>query len=434
MSVHESDNFGLQSLLSQTSTPATSVRSSFEYAAPDSSACCMNILDEPEEPDADALAIPNEQKFNLPLGKSPGLSSDVKRRLHQRNPSQTRWVNFTQSSSNLTSELSDLYLDGHGCLDLHAMGTQMLGGPIKCRDGSYFVWIQTTIPFLGKGQQSWSRLEQCGFKMVVCLPTPERAGTVLTNFTGEAEIVKHISEALTAGLLDEHSMGKEALSCVWVLACSIIRAVSQQMDAAFRIFDPLDRVYDISRTTHLPTMLNQANDLARVDRYIAGLEEILGFFNAVRSFQQSQKPTSPPSQNLKNCYSRISDRSNLESEIAKQKIVHARELCRTHIKQHESHIQLTLSYSTTQIANNLDKGSRIGERITTIGLVLAAISGLTSPLAVVTSYFGMNVVELVEGDRSADSCFIFGHLVHHHRTLYNSFITLVQEVRSAQSV
>jgi Mg2+ and Co2+ transporter CorA len=56
-----------------------------------------------------------------------------------------------------------------------------------------------------------------------------------------------------------------------------------------------------------------------------------------------------------------------------------------------------LSHSATEIANRLDKGSKIAERLATIGLILAAVSALTSPFAIITGFFGMNVAEFVEG-------------------------------------
>ncbi len=57
----------------------------------------------------------------------------------------------------------------------------------------------------------------------------------------------------------------------------------------------------------------------------------------------------------------------------------------------------TISYGTTQITERLDSGRSIAEKFTTIGIILAGVSGLISPLALLTSYYGMNVQELVEG-------------------------------------
>jgi Mg2+ and Co2+ transporter CorA len=56
-----------------------------------------------------------------------------------------------------------------------------------------------------------------------------------------------------------------------------------------------------------------------------------------------------------------------------------------------------ISYSTTQITERLDAGRTIAEKFATIGVVLAGVSALISPLALLTGYYGMNVQELVPG-------------------------------------
>lgn len=61
---------------------------------------------------------------------------------------------------------------------------------------------------------------------------------------------------------------------------------------------------------------------------------------------------------------------------------------------------MMLSYSMARIAERLESGSRAGEKIAAVSIVLAAISGVTFPLAIVTGYFGMNVNSLVEGGKS----------------------------------
>lgn len=56
-----------------------------------------------------------------------------------------------------------------------------------------------------------------------------------------------------------------------------------------------------------------------------------------------------------------------------------------------------ISYSTTQITERLDAGRTIAEKFATIGVLLAGISALISPLSLLTGYYGMNVQELVPG-------------------------------------
>lgn len=149
-----------------------------------------------------------------------------------------------------------------------------------------------------------------------------------------------------------------------------MRGIITQLASSFHVFDPLDRTNTIPDITQLPFMLHQVNELARIYRYTSSLSEVLGFFDAVRAFQQTQK------------------------------VSHVQQLCRTYIKQYESHTHMMLSYSTAKIAERLESGTKVGEKIAAVGIVLAAISGVTSPLAIVTGYFGMNVDSLVEGGKS----------------------------------
>jgi len=398
MSEHDSELFSLRSLTQHQRSSFTSIRDSVEYAAPDKKGCRVTIFDEAGEEESDHDL--SNTGFTLPYGRLEELPGELRSGLSERNNQRTQWVNYTGWSSSLVYHLSERFLDNHACLDSPEINNHTIGGPIKCRDGSHFVWVQNSVWFCPKRSPTWPSVQQCGFRMVIKLPTPRTAGTVITTFTGKQELVAEVSAALTVELLNDHSMGKEAMSCVWVLAGSIMRGIITQLASSFHVFDPLDRTGTIPDITQLPFMLHQANELARIDRYTSGLSEVLGFFDAVRAFQQTQKPNSSRSDGPQKCYSRISERSNLESNIAKQKVSHVQQLCRTYIKQYESHTHMMLSYSTAKIAERLESGTKVGEKIAAVGIVLAAISGVTSPLAIVTGYFGMNVDSLVEGGKS----------------------------------
>lgn len=52
-----------------------------------------------------------------------------------------------------------------------------------------------------------------------------------------------------------------------------------------------------------------------------------------------------------------------------------------------------ISYSTTEITQRLDRGRKIGEQFAKIGIIIATISAVITPLGLVTSYYGMNVKE-----------------------------------------
>lgn len=56
-----------------------------------------------------------------------------------------------------------------------------------------------------------------------------------------------------------------------------------------------------------------------------------------------------------------------------------------------------ISYSATQITERLDSGRVTAEQFAKVGMVIAAITGVVSPLGLVTSFYGMNVREFTSG-------------------------------------
>lgn len=56
-----------------------------------------------------------------------------------------------------------------------------------------------------------------------------------------------------------------------------------------------------------------------------------------------------------------------------------------------------LSRSTAEIIQRLDSGQRLGDRLAFVGLVLAGTTFVSTPFAMITGYYGMNVQELVDG-------------------------------------
>lgn len=405
MSAAASDTYDLHRLNINRESSLNSQRSSLDYAAPDHSDCRVSIFEQlPSVSNAQIPPVHDElvsSDFNVPYGNTTQIPDALNQMLKARPADRTRWINFTQWSPALVQTLSSLYLDNHGCLDLHYIGSQVRGGPIRTRTGGHFIWIQTSVPFIDRRSRSWSSLQQCGLKMVVSLPTRQQAGTIITNFTGKSAAVEQISRAMIIATIHEHAMGSDIMGCVWTLAYSIIQSIARQMDTAFRLFDPLDSRDSVTHFTRLPLMLERWNELARVDRYISGIAEILDFLDAVCTFQSRSNSTVEP--NHVGSSHRVSDttrlpaRTQLEMALTRQKVTGSLRLCHTYMEQHNNHVQTMLSYSTTKIADRLDSGRKIAERIAYIGVVLASISGLTSPLAVITGYFGMNVSQFTSG-------------------------------------
>jgi hypothetical protein len=88
-------------------------------------------------------------RYTILGSPNTSLPSGLKWQLENRVCSKTRWINVVGWSAALMDDLARRYLNDHGCLDLHNLSKQMLGGPIKRNDSGEFIWIQTTIWFLG---------------------------------------------------------------------------------------------------------------------------------------------------------------------------------------------------------------------------------------------------------------------------------------------
>lgn len=56
-----------------------------------------------------------------------------------------------------------------------------------------------------------------------------------------------------------------------------------------------------------------------------------------------------------------------------------------------------MSHSATEIVARLDSSSKLAEKLGTLGLILTGLSCVVTPLSLLTSYYGMNVGEFVEG-------------------------------------
>jgi hypothetical protein len=114
-------------------------------------------------------------------------------------------------SEALMDDLARRYLNDHGCLDLHNLSTQTLGGPVMRNDSGEFIWLQATIWFLGGRNPAWSSVQQCGFRMIVCMPTRSNAGTLITNFVGKAALAEEISRICTENVVAKPHHGKSGL-------------------------------------------------------------------------------------------------------------------------------------------------------------------------------------------------------------------------------
>ncbi|KAI9814315.1 MAG: hypothetical protein M1826_002281 [Phylliscum demangeonii] len=233
--------------------------------------------------------------------------------------------------------------------------------------------------------------------MIVCLPTATHAGTLITNFVGPSLLVEEISDIFTERIAEKHPMGRQTLSCVWILCFAILRTMAEQLDFAFQALDPIESSRPgIPGLKDLPIILKKANRIVQIDRYLSSLEEVVSFFLLVQHQLQEEPPSDGiSSQPFRSRY--VQDRAQLEACRAQKKILHEQRLCHTFTQQFDMLIQMVISYSTTQITDRLDHGRKIGDRIAQIGLVIAGIAGVVAPLSLLTGFYGMNVQEFNTG-------------------------------------
>ena len=224
-----------------------------------------------------------------------------------------------------------------------------------------------------------------------------KPGVVITNFLGRLSLAQEKSKISTDAILSNHPFGHRALGCGWIITFAQLRTIAEQLDFAFQIFDPLvSNHLTVPRIDNLSPILERASNLARLDRYLSGIEEFVSFFESVRSMKLAEYAgLAPKVLNVeKSCYN-LRHRATLELSRLQQKIVHSQRSSRTYLAQYENLIQLSITYSTAHITERLDSGRKVAERFATVGHFLAGISSMLSPLALLTSFWGMNTQEFV---------------------------------------
>ena len=170
-------------------------------------------------------------------------------------------------------------------------------------------------------------------------------------------------------LLDCHALGSQALGCVWILAFAILRTTAEQLDFAFDIFDPIDSLPQVSafhprltigiladchqlcnvpKLDDLPSILEKSNRLARIDRYLAGLEEFQSFFLSVQQLQVSEPISTAMDDEPAFRSARTTKSAFFEASRAREKIQQEQRLCQTYMRQYDALVQLVSRISTSQ--------------------------------------------------------------------------------------
>ncbi len=100
------------------------------------------------------------------------------------------------------------------------------------------------------------------------------------------------------------------------------------------------QLWNVPKLDDLPFILEKSNRLARIDRYLAGLEEFQSFFLSVQQLL-APEPDSYTSGDDPTFRSAKTKRSaQFEASRAREKIQQEQRLCRTYIRQYDALVQL----------------------------------------------------------------------------------------------
>ncbi|KAL8691226.1 MAG: hypothetical protein Q9218_003502 [Villophora microphyllina] len=319
-----------------------------------------NIYDDKLAVSNASSSITDDELIEPLTWRSPRATpAELKERLNARDPRRTRWINVVGLSRPLLAMISQQHLGNHRCLDIDTVSKQILGGPVDLGRQGKFIWLQTEVWFVGKRVPLWSSMRRATLRIVVCLPTATHAGTLITNFVGRARLAQELNDICVRRILQDHSLGCQALGCVWILAFSLLRTIAEQLDFAFEIFDPIDsssKLPSIPRLDDLPVILEKSNRLARIDRYLSTLEEFASFFLSV---QQLLPPGVTPESQQAFQSRQNRECGSLEASRAREKIQHEQRLCQTYLKQFDTLVQLSLASDKFFSRGSRDPSDRV---------------------------------------------------------------------------
>ncbi|KAK3176619.1 hypothetical protein OEA41_007942 [Lepraria neglecta] len=295
-------------------------------------------------------------------------------------------------------EIAKIHLGGHKCLDLESRSRQALGGPTDAGDDGKCRHHMASDTDLVRGKTNTYMVLLAADKISNGYLLAH--STIITNFVGPHRLAQEVGSIYVERVLEGHSLGHQTLGCVWLLAFAILRTTAEQLDFAFDIFDPTDAppsMHNIPQLNDLPEILEKSNRLARIDRYLSGLEEFQSFFSSVRQLLSVEAAPETGDNQLGFRSTDVTKSADFEAARAQEKIQQEQRLCQTYMRQYDTLVQLVISYSATQITERLDAGRKLGEQFAKIGMFLAALAGIVAPMSLLTGFYGMNVKEFVPG-------------------------------------
>ena len=326
--------------------------------------------------------------------------------LERRDKQRTRWLNITGYPVRAVQEITEVCLLGHDIfLQLQTQDQSLFGGPLEVGQDVEIIWCQTPIWRIASDSQ-W---QECMCRVVVCLPRNGRAGTLITQIPDISSTGRSTRNLLEEHILRQHPLQTKALQCVWTVVFTALRFITEQLNPAFDIFDPIKsgrndplRDHGSSSLRALSSILNCSFQLASIQRFLSSIEEISFFFISVRQLEDSADPAEGSGSFRQGHRGRqVPGFAALEAMRLQEKLKHEQRLCKTYIWQYEALARLKLSLSTSQITSRLDSGGVVAEKLAKIGLVMAGITSVLSPFAILTGFYGMNVSELTQGGHAS---------------------------------
>ena len=106
-------------------------------------------------------------------------------------------------------------------------------------------------------------------------------------------------------------------------------------------------LYNVPKLDDLPSILEKSNRLARMDRYLAGLEEFQSFFLSVQQLLAPEPDLNASEDDPTFRSARTKKSAQFEASRAREKIQQLQRLCQTYMRQYDALVQLvcyTLSH------------------------------------------------------------------------------------------
>ena len=100
------------------------------------------------------------------------------------------------------------------------------------------------------------------------------------------------------------------------------------------------QMHNIPQLNDLPEILEKSNRLARIDRYLSGLEEFQSFFSSVRQLFSAEAAPETGDNQIGFRSTDVTKSADFEAARAQEKIQQEQRLCQTYMRQYDTLVQL----------------------------------------------------------------------------------------------